>query len=211
MSSENSRHHTRFSNKKNTHKKGFVEDWSENKEIKSNERSEWGYKVRSLDDKDIQQPLVTDVKTSSQKLTITSSLVSIILSTQTNLLLNKNNSYDIRFSTGILEGSGISINETGNVITFEKEGSYRFEICGEGALFSDVDVKLTYASDEFNDDIKPFSEITIPKEEGKLILRGIPTILPISKCQQIIPRLVPTPDESIVLLSGTRLLIHKVA
>lgn len=137
--------------------------------------------------------------------------VSLILSTQDNLVLNKENGYEIRFSTGMLEGSGISINETGNIITFEEEGSYRFEICGDASLFSDVDVDLLFDSDKFSLDIKPFSSIKIPKDEGKLQLRGIPTILPLQKGQTIVPRLFPTPDESIVLFGGTRLLIHRVA
>lgn len=137
--------------------------------------------------------------------------VSIILSTQDNLLLNKENGYEIRFSTGMLEGKGISINETGNAITFQDDGSYRFEICGEAALFSDVDVSLTYDSDKFLPDIQQFSTVKIPKDEGKLQLRGIPTILPLQKNQIIVPKLIPIPDESILLIGGTRLLIHRVA
>lgn len=184
------------------------------------------------------QPLITDKKLSQsksdrqtpQKGTITSQKeiisekgnvseakslsfhpVSIILSTQDNIVLNKENGYEIRFSTGMLEGKGISINETGNAITFQDDGSYRFEICGEAALFSDVDVSLTYDSDKFLPDIQQFSTVKIPKDEGKLQLRGIPTILPLQKNQIIIPKLIPTPDESIVLIGGTRLLIHRVA
>lgn len=137
--------------------------------------------------------------------------VSIILSTHDNLVLNKENGYEIKFSTGMLEGTGISINETGNTITFNEDGSYRFEICGDAALFSDVNVNLVYDSDKFPPDIKEFSFVKIPKDEGKLQLRGIPTILPLQKNQTIIPKLVPTPDESIVLIGGTRLLVHRVA
>jgi hypothetical protein len=137
--------------------------------------------------------------------------VSIILSTQENLLLNNENNYEISFNTGMLEGNGISINETGNVITFKDDGSYRFEISGEAILFSDVDVSLTYYSDKFATDVQPFSISKIPKNESKLQLRGIPTILPLQKNQTIVTKLIPTPDESIVLMGGTRLLIHKVA
>lgn len=137
--------------------------------------------------------------------------VSIILSTQENILLNTENNYEIRFSTGMLEGSGLSINETGNIITFIQEGSYRFEISGEAVLFSDVEVNLVYHSDKFTSDILPFSIAKIPKDDGKLQLRGIPTILPLQKGQTIVAKLIPTPDESIILMGGTRLLIHKVA
>lgn len=137
--------------------------------------------------------------------------VSIILSTQTNILLTKETFYDIHFSTGMLEGSGLCINETGNQISFQEEGSYRFEICGEATPYSDIDVKLIFYSEGFTDDIRFFSEIHIPKDEGKLQLRGLATILPIQKNQTITPRLIPTPDESIILMANTRLLIHRVA
>jgi len=137
--------------------------------------------------------------------------VSIILSTQSNILLNKDTSHNIRFSTGMVEGSGISINDNGDEITFQDDGSYRFEICGEATPFSDVDVKLIFYSPSFSDEVLPFSEITVPKDEGKLLLRGLATILPIQKGQKISPRLIPVPDESIVLMSNTRLLIHRVA
>ncbi|CAH6420508.1 Hypothetical protein HVR_LOCUS1210 [uncultured virus] len=137
--------------------------------------------------------------------------VSIILSTQDNILLNKDNSYDIRFSTGMVEGSGLYINEFGNKITFDNEGSYRFEISGEATPFSDINVKLVFYSELFPDDVKSFSETDIPKDENKLQLRGLATILPIQTDQNVIVRLVPTPDESIVLMANTRLIIHRVA
>jgi hypothetical protein len=137
--------------------------------------------------------------------------VSIIVSVQNNLLLNKENNYQVRFSTGVLEGSGISINEAGSVITFDEEGSYRFELCGEATLFSDVDVTLVYDSDKFSPEIIAFSRTKVPKLETTLQLRGIPTILPIQKGQTIVTRLLPTPDESIMLIAGARLLIHRVA
>lgn len=137
--------------------------------------------------------------------------VSIIVSTQDNLLLNKDNNYEVRFNTGMVEGEGICINEAGNIITFYNDGSYRLELCGEAVLFSDVDVKLVYQSSEFSEDVKSFSETSIPKDETKLKLRGIPTILPIKKNQSIITKLVPNPDESIILNTGTRLLIYRVA
>jgi hypothetical protein len=137
--------------------------------------------------------------------------VSMILSIQQNQMLTKNNFYDISFNTGMLEGEGITINEMGNIITFKDDGSYRFEISGEAILFSDVDVNLVFFSEKFTDDIKSFSETKIPRDERKLQLRGIPTILPLQKDQNIIVRLIPVPDESIILSEGTRLLIHRVA
>lgn len=137
--------------------------------------------------------------------------VSIILVTKDNVMLSKENNYEIRFNTGVLEGTGITINDKGTLITFQDEGSYRFEICGEAVPFSNVNVTLAYHSDKFPPDIKPFSTISVPKSEEKLQLRGIPTILPLQENQTISTRLIPTPDESILLHGGTRLLIHRVA
>ena len=137
--------------------------------------------------------------------------VSIILSTQGNTLLTKDTMYDIRFSTGMMDGLGLSINKTGNQITFDNAGSYRFEIIGEATPFSDVDVKLVFHNDIFGEDIKSFSETIVPKENNKLQLRGLATVLPIHKGEVITVRLVPTPDESIALMDNTRLIIHKVA
>lgn len=209
------------SDRKDSFPNGYTEDWSakplysSNKEIKKSAKPR--NKLREDNKSILSKKMPSESISIEVKPILTkkeqpgSKMVSLILSTNDSILLNSQNSYDIRFSTGIIEGSGILINETGNIITFENEGSYHFEICGEASLFSDVDVKLVYSSDDFAPDIVPFSEINIPKDEGKLILRGIPTILPLHKGQKIIPRLIPNPDESIVLFAGTRLLIHKVA
>lgn len=137
--------------------------------------------------------------------------VSISLLVENNLILNKANNYEIRFNVGVREGTGVHINEHGNMITFHNDGSYQFEICGEATAFSDVEVSLIYYSDEFSSDIKPFSITKIQKSEGKMYLRGIPTILPMQKGQTIVVKLTATPDESISLSGGTRLLIHRVA
>lgn len=137
--------------------------------------------------------------------------VSISLLIGNNIMLNKGNNYEIRFSTGVLEGTGVSVNGNGNVITFNNEGSYQFEICGEAVTRSNVEVSLIYHSDKFSPDVKPFSITKLPKTDDKINLRGISTILPIQRNQNIVVRLVANPDESIVLLEGTRLMIHRVA
>lgn len=179
-------------------------DTLSNSEAKQNINYKFGSTVNNF-----QIPEITEQKSNID--IINFKPVSIILSTQDNILLNKENNYEVKFSTGMIEGDGININERGDLITFKYDGSYRFEICGEAILFSDVDVNLIYDSDKFSTDIKQFSIIKIPKDEGKLQLRGIPTILPLQKNQTIRTRLLPIPEESIVLLGGTRLLIHRVA
>lgn len=187
--------------KRENYPNGYLESWSEPLRRHSSVKSETPV---NSPEPSVDQPIVPSRESGFN-------LVSIILSTQDNMLLNKQNNYEMRFSTGVLEGNGITINETGSRITFEDEGSYRFEICGEATLFSDVNVLLVYDSDKFSSEIAPFSTTKVPKAETTLQLRGIPTILPIQKNQTVVARLVPNPDESIMLIAGARLLIHRVA
>jgi len=172
-------------NKKENFPDGYIESWN-----KSNNKSN---------------------EISSKKKSIKFIPVSIILSIQNNLLLTKENNYEIRFNTGMLEGKGISINDTGTMISFNNEGSYRFEFCGNGVIFSDAEVKLIYQSDSFSDDMKVFTETLICKDENKLQLRGISTILPVKQNQSIKIKIIPIPDEKILLNEGARLLIYRVA
>ena len=137
--------------------------------------------------------------------------VSMILSISNDLALEKDGFHNLKFSNGMVEGKGISINSNGDIITFEEDGSYKFEICGEGVVYSDVDVKVVYHSDKFPSGVAEFSETKIPREDSKLILRGIPTILPMKSGQTIVVRIMPSSDETIVIFGGTRLLIYRVA
>jgi len=205
--------HRLRSDRKDNYPNGYLEDWSSDLSTISfsSPTNNSNLPYTSLNNSSILSDISDIVKESNPIQPLTYKPVSIILSTQSNTLLNKDNNYIIRFSTGMIEGSGISINNDGNEITFHDEGSYRFEICGDGAPFSDVDIKLVFYSDIFTSDIKPFSEISVPKDDGKLQLRGLATILPIQKDQKISPRLIAFPDESIVLIDNTRLLIHRVA
>lgn len=135
--------------------------------------------------------------------------VSMILAVGSDITLDKNRT--LKFSNGMVEGKGISINSNGDVITFEEEGSYRFEISGEGIVYSDTDVKLIYKSDDFPSEIEMFSEITIPREGSKLILRGISTMLPMKSGQKVVVRIVPEQETNVIIFGRTRLLIHRVA
>jgi len=168
---------------------GYIEDWSGlDKKIRKSHKS----------DKHAYQPNVFHP-------------VSMILNIQDNLTLNKEKGYNLKFTNGMLEGKGISINKAGDRISFKERGSYRFEMCGDGVLFSDVDVKISYQSSLFKDEIIPFTQSNVPKEEGKLKLRGISTILPIQEDQTINVKLIPSQEESIMILGGTKLLIYRVA
>lgn len=137
--------------------------------------------------------------------------VSVILSTSSNFVLNKDNNYIIRFSTGIVEGSGVSVSNDGSEILFENTGSYRFEICGDATPFSDVSVCLSFHCECFTDEVKHFSQIDVPNINNKLLLRGLATILPIKRNNTISTKLIANPDDSILLMAKTRLLIHRVA
>lgn len=213
--------HRLLSDRKDNFPDGYLEEWSSDMSEPSNVKINNITNPATHNNSDTPPTPENIIFTSSNSIlsepethtipTINYIPVSIILSTQSNLLLSKDSTHDICFSTGMIEGPGITINDNGNEITFKDEGSYRFEICGDGAPFSDVDIKLIFYSESFNDDIRPFSEIPVPKDEGKLLLRGLATILPIHKNQKISPRLVAIPDESIVLTANTRLLIHRVA
>jgi hypothetical protein len=202
-SKKSTREHRLISDRRENYPDGYVEDCSVYcPSATSNNSSTKSVPDFELSVAETQPPIPTPFRYSP---------TSVILSTTSNLILNQTSSYDIHFSTGIAEGNGITINDTGNVITFLEEGSYRFEVYGEAAPFSDVNVKLVFFSDKFTEDLKPFTETNIPKDEGKLLLRGIATILPLHKNQMVNVRLIPDPDESIALLSNTRLLIHRVA
>lgn len=137
--------------------------------------------------------------------------VSFILSLQQNIILTGENNYVIQFNTGMIEGSGISINEQGDKITFENSGAYRFELCGDGAPFSETDIKLIFDSEGFSDEVRIFREIPVVRIENKLNLCGLSTILPINKNQSIWVKLIPDTNDSILLMKNTRLLIHRVA
>lgn len=138
-------------------------------------------------------------------------LTSLILSTTQNSILTAENNYIVRFGTGIAEGGGIEADELGTTISFLEDGSYRFEIGGDAAPFSDVDVDLVFESELFTDDLKPFTVTHVPKDEGKLQLRGLSTILPLQAGDKVTVRLVPSRPENIALLAHTRLLIYRVA
>lgn len=132
--------------------------------------------------------------------------VSIIVTTVDDIILNTDNNYTIKYQTGIVEGKGLSINE-GDHIVFENEGSYYFQISGTVLPYTSVPLKLVFEG--FNDDIKIFSEKSLPKQEGAIDF-CISTTLPINKDHKISVRIVPDQNETLVLSGGCRLLIFRV-
>jgi hypothetical protein len=132
--------------------------------------------------------------------------VSISLTTLDDIILNADNNYTIKFNMGMVEGTGIIINE-GDRIVFETEGSYYFQISGIAIPYTKVNLKLVYH--EFPEDIKIFSEVPLPKDDGAISFSEA-TTLPIDSNQTITVRIIPEQMETITLNAGCRLLIFKV-
>lgn len=135
----------------------------------------------------------------------------LVVSTTSNIVLNEESAYEIYFGLGFLDGEGISVDATGKKITFSTKGSYKIELFGEAILFSEANVVLKYHSETLSDDFLSFSTIKIPRQANVLNIAGVSTILPMESNQVISVRLIPDPKESIMLLEGARLMIHRVA
>lgn len=126
-------------------------------------------------------------------------------------LLTQDQGYDIKFSAGMMEGTGLVVSEDGGEVTVSRAGSYRFEVCGSALTFSDVGARLLFHSDTLPDDMQPFAATTLTSTEGAYSLRGISTILALEAGQVIQTRLVPEQAESVIVHSGLRWMIHRVA
>ena len=133
--------------------------------------------------------------------------VSLTLCTTEGQILNNENNYITTFTSGVLEGSGIKVNKSGNKILFTEPGSYRFEIYGHLVPYSDVPITLQYCSKYFNKEILNFSNIPLDTPR----ISGLSTILPLNKNQHITIKFYPQTHESILLQAGLRLYIHRVA
>lgn len=137
--------------------------------------------------------------------------VSMILSTSNNQILTIDTFYDIKFNIGIVEGKGISISKDGLTLTFDKAGSYRFEIYGDVNVFSDVEIKLIFSSPDMPEEMKYFSQLKLNKQDSKVLLQGISTILPLNAKQNITVKLLPNRDENVLVAANTRLSVYRVA
>ena len=142
---------------------------------------------------------------------VTFSPVAAILSTTSNQLLSSNTEYNISFNTGMVEGTGICINNIGDCLTFDNSGSYRFELTAEVIPYADTNLSVVFYSSSFSADIAFFGSIDLPKKEGKYKIKNISTILPINSFQTVNVRIISPSSQSIILLANTRLLIHRVA
>lgn len=137
--------------------------------------------------------------------------VASILSTTINQILSMTNNYVISFGTGMVEGSGITINDEGDTLIFNNSGSYRFELSAEVVPYSNTRVSVHFDSSEFTKDIEVFSNIDLPEKQGKYKIKNISTLLPINSHQKLRVKIVSPSNESLILLSNARLLIYRVA
>lgn len=136
---------------------------------------------------------------------------AVTLSVLDNVILNEEQGYDIKFTSGMMEGFGLEVQANGRDVLVRVSGSYRFEVCGTASAFSDVDAKLIFFSPSISDDIRPFTETVLSHTDSGYNLRGISTILPLEAEQVLSTRLIPNTSESVIVHSGFRLMIHRVA
>lgn len=131
---------------------------------------------------------------------------SMILRVAENIKLEKRR---LVFSSGMVEGTGITVNAAGDTLTFNQDGSYLFELSGEAVASTFETVKVVYETDKFPKDIATFAEVTPYRKGNTLTLRGIPTILPLKEGQKIQVKFVG--GDPVTVLADTRLLIYRVA
>lgn len=172
---------------------GYLEDWTK-KSSKSSVK---------ITDKSVQSTKVVDTHFFTPSATI--------LSTTINQILSASNNYIVSFGTGMVEGSGISINNEGDSLIFHNSGSYRFEFTGEIIPYADTKIMVCFDSDGFTKDMEIFSHIELPEKTGKYELNNISTLLPINMSQNVSVKITSSTNESLVLLTSAKLLIYRVA
>lgn len=177
------------------------------------------YRDKDSSNKNLQNKKSSDTlysNTSSQVNKIADSKfegVSLILINDVDRILIKDNSYQVMFNSGILEGSGITVNKSGSEFTFHNEGSYMFELIGD--IVEDIpegEIKVVFHSDQFKDDIRPFNETILHrKNEQYITINNSKCILPINNNQTISVKIIPENSQPIGLLKGSKLHIYRVA
>lgn len=132
---------------------------------------------------------------------------SIILTSENKLILTPENNF-IKFTAGMIGGTSMSVDETGNNIIFNQAGSYRFEFISSDAIpISDVDITLKYNSPDFTDNIKCFTDINLINYKFDNAI----TILPIDRRQKVSITIVAQPAETVIIPANAKLIIYRVA
>lgn len=141
----------------------------------------------------------------------------------------------------MVDGNGIQIDDRGEYLLFEETGSYKFEFNGTTIPYSDVniilqikkhnDVEIVVGSgkDKHDDSLDMFTKFLLENDKGKIQMKNISTILPIDKGEIYYldvtpfnaPRMLMSDNsdedieekslESIILLSGAKLLVYRVS
>lgn len=139
--------------------------------------------------------------------------VSLILLNNVDRILTHDTGYEVMFNSGILEGTGLSVNKRGSHIKFNHDGSYVFELLGD--VIEDVpegEIKLVFCCDNFQDETKQFSETILHRKfDSFLSLNNSKTILPINKGQIVSVKIIPSNHEPIALLKGSKFLVYRIA
>jgi hypothetical protein len=113
----------------------------------------------------------------------------------------------------------LQINPAGNTLTFVHEGSYRFDFYGEIDNPLGVDVELVYHSLNqsksqstliASSDMDLLTRLVLPSMRRNIWVQGLATIIPIHRGQQYKIQLVPRNKETLVLLSGARVIVTRV-
>jgi hypothetical protein len=134
---------------------------------------------------------------------------ALILTTLDNISINPENQYKVRFQTGFIDGDIIA-NDNGQELIFENKGTYRFELVGIAVPRSEADITLIYDSPQFDEELESLANTLLPYRSGQVAFNTT-TVLPIEANQSISVRLVCEADETALLLSHTRLIIHRIA
>jgi hypothetical protein len=169
------------------------------------------FKKSSIPDGYVEDDVPKVPTTVSRNVSTTYTPVAATLVVTTNLMLNHEQGYDIKFSAGMMEGCGLVVSDDGSHVTVTRAGSYRCEVCGSAVSFSDVGARLLFFSDTMSEEMQVFAETAITGIEGTYGLRGISTILSFEADQVLRVRLLPDQPETIMVHSGFRWMIHRVA
>ena len=133
-----------------------------------------------------------------------------IVSTVSDIELSAENNYEVRFSSGMIDGAPMIIDEDGKTITVTSSGSYKFDFNGQVIPYSDVEVQLKF---------EVRSEVPLPEGLSRFTTFDIPagehvalsTIIPLKEKNTISLRLLPSTPEKLRLRENTRLVVYRIA
>lgn len=130
-----------------------------------------------------------------------------ILSNSADLKLDKSNNYCITFDIGDVSGSHIDVSSTGNSIDISTPGTYYISLIGEATAYTEVSAHLHY---NVTKNTMNFDRVLLKTDANKILLTGTETLLILNSPGSISVCIVPQVDETIILHSGTKLILYRV-